>query len=374
MNANIAKIGAILFLIIIVSFVAFLIYRRESYNQFTQEAGYRADSRYYQKLGNGMVQCFLCPNQCILSPGQIGLCRARKNIEGELYSINYGKIASLHVDPIEKKPFFHFLPGSKAFSIAAPGCNLRCLYCQNWQIAQIFPWEVKTIELTPEELVNKALESGAESIAYTYSEPTAFFEYMLDTAKIAREKGLKNVVVTAGYISPEPLRELCQYVDAIKVDLKGFNEEFYRKITGARLQPVLEALKIIKEEGVWLEIVNLLIPGENDSEPEIRAMVKWIKENLGEDVPLHFSRFHPMYKLQNLPPTPLETIIRAREIALKEGLKYVYTGNVYYPEGEATYCPESGQIAIQRERFFVVKNNLKEGLCPSGEEIPGVWK
>ena len=197
---------------------------------------------------------------------------------------------------------------------------------------------------------------------------------MLDTAKLAKEKGLKTVVVSAGYINPEPLKELLNYIDAYKVDLKAFNEKFYQKLTGGHLEPVLEAMKIIKEKEVWLEIVNLLIPGENDSEEEIRKMVRWIKENLGDDVPLHFSRFYPMYKLKNLPPTPVETIIKARKIALEEGLKYVYTGNISYLEGEATYCPESGEVAIQRQGYFIVSNNLKEGFCPSGEKIPGVWK
>ena len=368
------KIGAIIFLIIIVALAGFLIYRRERYVQVSQDSLRPVDSRYYEKLGGGMVQCFLCPNQCILSKGQIGICRARKNVDGELYVMNYGKIAASHIDPIEKKPFFHFLPGSKAFSVASTGCNVRCLYCQNWQIAQVFPWEVESFDMSPQELVDKALEAGAESIAFTYAEPVAFFEYMLATAKIAKEKAIKTVVVTAGYINPEPLRELCRYVDAIKVDLKGFDEEFYRKVVGGRLQPVLDALKVIKQEGVWLEIVNLLVPGENDSEEEVRKMAKWIKENLGDDVPLHFSRFHPDYKLKNLPPTPLETIIQAREIAMSEGLKYVYTGNVYYPEGEATYCPESGEKVIQRQGFFVTENKLENGRCPSGEQIPGVWQ
>lgn len=366
-----AKIGAILFLIIVVFLSGLLIYRRENYSRLTESL---YPSKYYQKLTGGMVQCFLCPNQCILSEGQIGTCRARKNVNGGLYAMNYGKVVSMHVDPIEKKPFFHFLPGSRAFSIASAGCNLRCLYCQNWEISQAFPWEVESAEFSPEELVNKALESGAESIAYTYSEPTAFFEYMLDTAKISRRKGLKNVVVTSGYINPEPLKELCRYVDAIKVDLKGFDEEFYRKVAAGKLQPVLESLKIIKEEGVWLEIVNLLIPGENDDPETIRKMVKWIKENLGEDVPLHFSRFQPMYKLKDLPPTPVETVIKAREIALEAGLKYVYVGNISYPEGEATYCPGSKEIAVEREGFFVKSNKLKNGQCPDGEKIPGVWE
>ena len=371
-----AKIGAVIFLIIVVGLAGFLIYRREAAQQLIEESTGTSlhQASYYQELEEGLVQCFLCPNQCILSHEQIGLCRARKNIDGQLYTINYGKAASLNVDPIEKKPLFHFLPASKTFSMAAPGCSLRCIFCQNWQIAQVFPWQIETIDLSPEQIVEQALQSGAQSIAFTYSEPVAFFEYMLDTAKLAQQKGLKTVVITSAYINPEPLKELCQYVDAIKVDLKGFNEEFYIKMTGGHLEPILRNLKIIKEQGIWLEIVNLLIPGENDDPIVIRQMAKWIKENLGEEVPLHFSRFHPDFKLMNLPPTPLETIIQAREIALEEGLKYVYSGNIYYPEGEATYCPDSGEIAIQRNGFFVTENKLENGQCPSGAKIPGVWE
>lgn len=367
------KILAILFLITILGLVAYLIFSREKAVEWQNNPENLYQARYYEKLGGNMVQCFLCPNQCILSKGQIGLCKARKNIEGELYSLNYGRISSQHIDPIEKKPLFHFLPGSKAYSIATTGCNLRCSFCQNWEISQVFPWDVQSKEMTPQQIVQDALLGGAESIAFTYNEPVIFYEYMFDIAKLAKEKGLKTVVISAGYINPEPLRELLQYIDAYKVDLKAFDNDFYYKFTGGSLEPVLETLKIIKNQGVWLEIVNLLIPGENDSEEEIRKMAKWIKENLGEDVPLHFSRFYPQYKLQNLPPTPIETIIKARQIAIEEGLKYVYTGNIVYPEGESTYCPESGEIAIERQGYLIKTNNLIDGKCPSGEEVSGFW-
>jgi len=367
------KVFAILFLLVIIGLAGYLILNKEKTINWYDNPDELQEASYYEKLSGGMVRCFLCPNRCILSEGQIGLCKARKNIEGKLYSLNYGKVVAQHVDPIEKKPFFHVMPGSKAYSIAAAGCNLQCAYCQNWNISQVFPWEVEHRHMTPEEVVEDALLTNSDSIAFTYSEPIIFYEYMFDIAKLAKEKGLKTMVVSAGYINPEPLRELLQYIDAYKVDLKAFDDSFYKKFTGGSLKPVLETLKIIKQEGIWLEIVNLLVPGENDSEQEIREMVKWIKENLGDDVPIHFSRFNPLYKLQNLPPTPLTTIIRAREIAMEEGLKYVYTGNVAYPEGEKTYCPESGEIAIERQGYLIKTNNLIDGKCPSGEEVSGLW-
>lgn len=367
-----AKLSAVLFLIIVIGLAVFLIYGREAGEKFSSADFYPA--RYYEKLENKMVRCNLCPNQCILSEGQIGVCRARKNIEGELYSLVYGKVVAVHLDPIEKKPLYHFLPGSKTYSIATVGCNLRCKFCQNWQIAQVFPWEVETEDMTPQEVVDEALKSGAPSIAYTYTEPTAFYEYMLETAKLARENGLKNVVISAGYINPQPLRELLQYIDAYKIDLKGFNDRFYQEMTAGHVGPVLEAMKIIKEEGVWLEVVNLVIPGENDSEEELKDLILWVKDNLGSDTPLHFTRFHPDYKLLNLPATPIETLKKAREMALNLGLKYVYTGNIYDPEGSTTYCPESGEAVIDRQGFFLVKNELENGQCPTGEKIPGIWQ
>lgn len=332
------------------------------------------EAMYWDELAGGAVQCQLCPRKCVLRPGERGFCRVRKNIDGKLYSLVYGKPVAIHLDPIEKKPLFHFLPGSLAYSLATVGCNLGCLYCQNWEISQASPEEVKFINKTPEELVEEALSTGAQSIAYTYTEPTIFYEYMLETAKLARERGLKNVVVTAGYINPEPLKELLKYIDAIKVDLKAFNDNFYRRIVGGRLGPVLETLKTIKEEGVWLEIVYLVIPRENDNEAEIREMSQWILKNLGENTPLHFTRFYPTYKLKNLPPTPEATVKKARQIALEEGLKYVYTGNLGDPVTESTYCPNSNEIAIERKGFFVTKNNLNKGICPNGEQIPGIWE
>ncbi len=370
------KIFAFLFLAIVLGAALLFISRRENsvHADGISNQAHLREASYYEPFSNRSVQCFLCPNQCVITPSQWGACKARKNIDGKLYSMVYGKIATVHVDPIEKKPFFHVLPGSTAFSIATTGCNMRCLFCQNWEISQVFPDDVPTQAATPDEIVSQALASGAPSIAFTYNEPVIAYEYMLDIAKLAKMKGLKTVVVSSGYIEQEPLKELLKYIDAYKVDLKAFDEKFYRKLTGGRLASVLETLKTIKQSGVWLEIVNLLVPGENDSDEELRAMARWIKENLGDSVPLHFSRFFPQFKLKNLPPTPPETLIRARKIAMEEGLKFVYTGNTAYPEGETTWCPVSKEKGIVRQGYFVTSNNLKNGVCPDGEKIPGVWE
>jgi len=365
------KLLAILFLLGVVGLAGYLIFQEEKKIELDKSSLHQAN--YYQELDNNMVQCLLCPRKCILSEGQRGLCRVRQNIDGKLYSLSYGNIASAHIDPIEKKPFFHVLPGSQTYSIATAGCNLQCNFCQNWQLSQVFPEDISSEYMSPEEIVETVLASGVESIAYTYSEPTIFIEYVIEIAKLAREKGIKNVVISSGYINEEPLRDLCKYLDAIKIDLKAFSEEFYQEMTGGQLAPILRNLKIIKEEGVWLEIVNLLIPGQNDSEEEIRNMVQWIKDNLGDEVPIHFSQFHPQYKLQNLPITPEQTLKKAREIAIEAGLKYVYTGNIGDLETENTYCSD-GSLAIQRQGHFILGNNLNNGQCSNGEQIPGVWK
>ncbi|MCX7641050.1 MAG: AmmeMemoRadiSam system radical SAM enzyme [Elusimicrobiales bacterium] len=327
---------------------------------------------FYEKLDEKKVRCNLCPRRCVLGDGGIGFCRVRQNIDGVLYSLNYGKIAAINVDPIEKKPFFHFLPGTKSFSVACAGCNLRCKFCQNWQISQRNSTD-DDVFIEPEKLVELAIKSGSKSIAYTYSEPVVFFEYLIDTAKIAKKNGLKNVVVTAGFINPEPLKYMLKHVDAVKVDFKGFNPGFYLKYTQGRVEPILETMKIIKQSKKHLEIVNLVIPGGNDKIEDIKKLCSWIKENLGSDVPLHFTRFHPDYQMTQTPPTPLQTLIEARKIAIDMGIKYVYVGNISYPEGENTYCPD-GSIAIERRGFLVLKNNLKNGKCPEGSFISGVWR
>jgi len=327
----------------------------------------------YEKLKDKKVKCNLCPNYCIIKENEYGKCKARKNIGGKLYSMVYGKIAAMHIDPVEKKPFFHFLPGSLIYSISTTGCNMRCKFCQNWQISQVYPYEVKTKFISPQDIINDVKSKKINAIAFTYGEPSVFYEYMLDIAKLAKKNGIRTAVVSSGYLNPEPLKKLLPYIDAYKIDLKGFTDKFYNEVTSGKLNPVLETIKIIKKSGVWLEIVNLIIPGYNDDEKDIKRMAEWIKNNLGDDVPLHFTRFYPNYKLSNLPPTPIETLKKARKIAMDAGLKYVYTGNIPDTEGSTTYCPKSKQPAIIRNGFFVIKNNLKDGTCPDGSKIPGIW-
>ncbi len=334
------------------------------------------EAKYYLQLSGGKVQCQLCPNQCILKDGERGICRVRENIGGKLYTLVYGQPCSLAIDPIEKGPIFHMSPGAKTLTVATAGCNLNCKYCQNWQFALVKPEGTKNYDLSPEAAVDLALANECEAIVFTYTEATVFYEYMLDIAKLAHEQGLKNVLITAGYINPEPLRELCQYFDAIKVDLKGFSQEFYRQICSAQLQPVLETLKVIKEEGVWLEIVNLVIPTLNDDINQIRQMCQWIKENLGRDVPLHFSRFWPSYKLSNLTSTSVGVLEMAIQMAREIGLKYVYIGNLPGHEAGDTYCPKCGQCLVKRIGYVgVEENNIVDGKCKfCGETIPGEWK
>ena len=330
---------------------------------------------YWRSLGKGLVLCELCPRRCVLRSGERGECRARENRNGRLYTMVYGLPCAVHADPIEKKPLFHVLPGTRSFSIATAGCNLKCKFCQNWTISQYPPEETSNYYLPPKDVVELAKSSGCPSIAYTYTEPTIFYEYMLETAKLAKESGIMNVMHSAGYINEEPLREICKYLDAANIDLKGFSDEFYQELTDATLEPVLRTLKILKEEGVHTEITNLIIPTKNDSPEEIKKMCKWIVENLGTEVPIHFSRFWPQYKMKNLSPTPVKTLEMAKRIAREEGLKYVYIGNVPGHGGENTYCPKCNRLLIQRVGFRVLRNNIKEGRCKyCGARISGVWK
>jgi pyruvate formate lyase activating enzyme len=332
-------------------------------------------AEYWRSVKNNIVQCLLCPRKCVLAVDKRGACAVRINKDGKLYTLGYGNPVAIHIDPIEKKPFFHVAPGESVFSLAVAGCNMRCIFCQNWQISQARPDETENYNIPPEEVVKKAIESKCKFICYTYTEPTVFYEYMLDIAKLAKKKGLKNTMHSCGYINPEPLKELLKYMDAVNVDLKGFTEEFYTKMSfDAKLKPVLETLKIVKQEGVWLEITNLLIPGLNDDPEKIKEMCVWIKENLGDDVPLHFSRFMPAYRLENLPPTPVEKLEEARKIAISVGLKYVYVGNMPGHEWENTYCPNCGKILVKRIGYQVLENYIKSGKCKfCGYGIAGRW-
>ncbi|MEW6556484.1 MAG: AmmeMemoRadiSam system radical SAM enzyme [Elusimicrobiota bacterium] len=334
------------------------------------------EAQFYEKLPNDFVKCGLCPWRCTIAPNQRGVCRTRENKDGKLYTLTYSRPCTINVDPIEKKPFFHFLPSEAAFSIATAGCNVGCKFCQNWQISKIMPDESSALYITPEDIVRTAKKSGAKVIAYTYTEPTVFYEYMIEISSLAKKEGLKNVVVSCGYINPEPLKKLLKYVDAYKVDLKSFNKKYYEDIVGAQLEPVLETIKTVKQAGVHLEIVYLVVPTLNDKPDEVRQMARWLVKNIGTDVPLHFTRFHPEYKMLNYPTTPVSTVENLRKIAMNEGLKYVYVGNVPPGnEGENTYCPKCKKLLIKRLGFYVDKNNVVNGCCKiCGQKIYGVWQ
>jgi len=329
-------------------------------------------AKYQKELEGQRVLCLLCPHFCELKDGQTGICRTRENIGGTLYSNAYGNPCSVAVDPIEKKPLFHFLPGSRILSIATAGCNLRCQNCQNWTISQKNPTEVPAYELTPEAIIELALKEGTESIAFTYTEPTVFFEYMLETAKLAKKQGLKTVLISNGYINPEPLRELCAYLDAANIDLKVFDDATYRKLTGAKLQPVLDTLQTLKAEYVWLEITNLLIPEISDEPKRIRDLCDWLVIHGFSDIPLHFSRFFPNFKLPHVPPTPPEDLQQAYETAKNAGIRFVYTGNLPGTNGENTQCPSCKKTLIGRVGYRILSHAMDGNRCQyCSTVIPG---
>ena len=336
-----------------------------------------SEAMFYEKLEDKKVKCGLCSHRCVIVDSNRGICGVRENRDGKLFSLVYGKVVASAVDPIEKKPLFNFLPGTKAYSIATVGCNFRCRNCQNFDIAQL-PKERNIIvgrDMSPETVVSAAKQNNCASIAYTYSEPTIFFEYAYDVAKLAAEEGLKNVFVTNGYITREPLEKIAPYLDAANIDLKSFSDEFYRNNCGARLQPVLDAIKRYKKLGIWVEIATLIIPSMNDSEDELRKIAEFIKNEAGEETPWHITQFHPMYKLIDVPRTPVETLRRAREIGLEAGLKYVYEGNVPGENGENTYCPNCKKPLIQRYGYRIQENKIKNGACSyCGTKIDGVHK
>jgi pyruvate formate lyase activating enzyme len=322
-------------------------------------------------LPDNKVRCHVCSHRCTIGEGKVGMCGTRKNINGKIHTLIYNTVSSEAVDPIEKKPLYHFLPGTLSYSLGTIGCNFSCEHCQNWNISQVALEEAWTKELTPEVAIKRALASGCKSISWTYNEPAIWHEYTYDSAVLAKKAGLKTIYVTNGYITPEALRRIAPYLDAYRVDIKSFSEDFYRNICGARLAPVLESTKLAKELGMHVETITLIIPGRNDSREEITMIARWVHENLSADTPMHFTRFHPMYKMEDAIPTPLTTLEMAHEIAKKEGMRFVYTGNVPGHRYENTYCPKCNALLIDRAGFRVGEIRIKDGKCPEcGEGVP----
>lgn len=333
------------------------------------------EARYYEKLPHKKIRCKLCPRECVIDHLERGYCGVRENREGTYYTLVHSRPCSAHIDPIEKKPLFHFLPGTQAFSIATVGCNVECKFCQNWEISQMRPEQAQNFEMPPETIAQIASERRCASIAYTYTEPVIFTEYMYDCAAAGRRRQVRSVMISNGYINPEPMTDLCGVLDAVKIDLKAFRQKFYTELVAGQLQPVLDTLLLLSQRKMWFEIVYLVIPTHNDDPQELRDLCRWIAKDLGKDVPIHFSRFYPQYRLKNLSPTPAATLNRAREIAREEGLNYVYVGNLPGHEAESTVCPKCGEVVIQRVGYQIIKNNLKQGQCARCRTpIPGVWK
>jgi len=325
---------------------------------------------------SGAVECLLCPKLCLIVPGQVGDCRVRVNIDGKLTAVVYGRPVSMHIDPVEKKPLYHFKPGTPILSVATAGCNLHCLNCQNWELSQVDPWDTKSYRFPPADLIELARKKNCPSVAYTYSDPIAFYEYTLDSCIKAHEFGVKNVLVTAGFANPEPLKNLYAHADAANIDLKSMSNQFYRDICRAELKPVLNSLRIAKEQGVWVEVTNLLIPTLNDEPKMIAELANFIVNNLDADTPLHFSAFTPRYKLKHLPSTPKKTLLMARDIARQAGVNHVYIGNLLGTEGSNTYCPNDGALVIERIGYRIIKNKLDSmGRCPEcSKPVAGVWQ
>ena len=347
-------------------------------------AGWR-EAEHYHQLDGGRIKCTLCPcspfgcsqtctGRGVLADGETCVCRVRTNVGGKFYVTNYGRAASLHLDPIEKNPSYHFLPGAQALAVSAPGCTLACKCCQNWQMSQVGADEIRTIDAPPEEIVRRALAEKCRAVTYTYTDAAAFFEYARDTARLARSRGLANIMVTGGYINAEPLKELCRYMDAFSVSVKGFTEDYYRDYCRGQLSTVLEAMKTIRGQGRQLEVIVLVIPTLSDDMGKIKWFAGWVRDSLGAETPMHFSRFWPAYRLRNLPQTPIGTLERARALALSEGLKYVYIGNLPGHEAANTYCSRCKKVVLRRVGFRVVENSLKGGSCRfCGAGVPGRW-
>lgn len=334
----------------------------------------RRPARYWVKLPHRMVTCSLCPLNCVLRAGQFGQCHVRQNVDGELYTHVYGNPCAAHIDPIEKSPSYHVMPGARGISIATAGCPLSCRFCQNWQISQVRPSATRNYDLPPHKVIERAKQEKCSFVCYTYTEPTVFIEYMQDTAKLARANGLKNVWVTCGYVNEEPLSDLAKVIDAVKVDLKGFTEEFYRDVCGSSLQPVLDTIVRLRKHGIWTELACPILPTLSDKIPDIARMCRWILESVGPDVPVFFSRVFPAFKLRNLPATPLKTLEKARKVAQLIGLRYVYIGNVYGNPGEHTVCPFCRKLLIRRVGLSILEYHLRDGCCEfCRKSIPGIW-
>jgi len=334
-------------------------------------------TKYWHRLADGRIQCDLCPRYCRIKEGQRGMCFVRACEGGEIVLTTYGRSSGFCIDPIEKKPLNHFLPGTPVLSFGTAGCNLTCRFCQNWDMSKSREMDTLADQATPEAIARAAESLGCRSVAYTYNDPVVFHEYAIDVAKACRERGIRSVAVTAGYVSPEPRAELFAWMDAANIDLKGFSDAFYRRLSTARLQPVLETLEYLAHEtDVWFELTTLLIPGENDSDAELEAMTQWVVEHLGPDVPMHFTAFHPDYKMLDLPRTPPGTLTRARSIALKNGVRYAYTGNVHDGNGGSTYCHRCGETLIGRDWYVLSDWNLTEaGHCSRcGTRCAGVFE
>jgi len=333
------------------------------------------EAMFYEAMPDNRVRCNLCNHRCKIHEGKRGICGVREDRGGRLYSLVYGKIIAEHIDPIEKKPLFHFLPGSRAFSIGTVGCNFRCKFCQNFDISQ-YPHqhkgEIVGQDRTPSQIVASAKAGQCKSIAYTYTEPTIFYEFALDTAVLAREEGIKNVFVSNGYMSPEAARYIAPYLDAANIDIKAFTDTFYKKVCGGRLEPVLETIRLLKALGVWVETTTLIIPGLNDGGEELRSIARFVK-GVGPEVPWHVTQFYPTYEMLDKARTPVNTLRRARDIGMEEGLRYVYEGNVPGEGGEHTYCPSCGTVLIERYGLELLQNQLHDGTCPEcGAAIDGV--
>lgn len=332
------------------------------------------EAKFYEPLAGKRVRCTLCPRGCVVGDKGRGYCRVRENRGGKYYSLVYGRACTLNLDPIEKKPFFHVYPGTKSFSLATVGCNFCCKFCQNWDISQASPKDVNPAYKSPEDIAIAAKKSGARTIAYTYTEPVVFTEYAHDCAAAGKKTGIESVMVSNGFITGEALKSLLPVLKAVKIDLKSFSQSFYADTCEGQLQPVLDTLKRLSDAGIWFEIVVLLVPALNDSADEIKKMSTWIVKELGQDVPVHFSRFHPQYKMRNISPTPLETLARSRRIAMDAGIKFVYTGNAPGEEGQNMVCPSCKAMLIRRYQYSILENNIAGGLCKACKaKIPGVW-